>query len=101
MLLVQLNSDLDLIRYGKTFGKLREYCQIVLRIILLFFVCQGIISKRLDLGNYILHGNWTITAAYGHQVFSSVLYSSFLTWQLRKHSGSAKSAKSISTRGDN
>ena len=30
---------------------------------------QGIISKRIDLGDFILHGNWTITAVYGHQVF--------------------------------
>lgn len=27
----------------------------------------GIISKRLNLGDYILMGNWTITAVYGHQ----------------------------------
>ncbi|XP_027048067.1 ophiophagus venom factor-like [Pocillopora damicornis] len=27
----------------------------------------GIISKRLELGDFILHGNWTITAVYGHQ----------------------------------
>ncbi|KAJ7334577.1 hypothetical protein OS493_014901 [Desmophyllum pertusum] len=27
----------------------------------------GIISKRLDLGDFIIHGNWTITATYGHQ----------------------------------
>ena len=35
----------------------------------LLFVHQGIISKRIDLGDFILHGNWTITAVYGHQVF--------------------------------
>jgi len=28
----------------------------------------GIISRRLDLGDFILMGNWTITAVYGHQV---------------------------------
>lgn len=39
------------------------------RLIILLFVHQGIISKRLDLGDFILHGNWTITAVYGHQVF--------------------------------
>ncbi|KAL9988942.1 hypothetical protein ACROYT_G003438 [Oculina patagonica] len=27
----------------------------------------GIISKRLDLDDFTLHGNWTITAVYGHQ----------------------------------
>ena len=34
----------------------------------LLFIHQGIISKRLDLGDFILMGNWTITAVYGHQV---------------------------------
>ena len=38
----------------------------------LLFVYQGIISKRLDLGDFILHGNWTITAVYGHQVFNFI-----------------------------
>ena len=32
------------------------------------FFYQGIISKRLDLDDFILMGNWTITAVYGHQV---------------------------------
>ena len=41
----------------------------VFRLIILFSAYQGIISKRLDLGDFILHGNWTITAVYGHQVF--------------------------------
>ena len=34
----------------------------------LLFIHQGIISKRLELGDFILMGNWTITAVYGHQV---------------------------------
>lgn len=38
-------------------------------LIVLLFVHQGIISERIDLGDFILHGNWTITAVYGHKVF--------------------------------
>lgn len=35
-----------------------------------YFFHQGIIARELKLNDFIIKGNWTITALYGHQVMS-------------------------------
>lgn len=37
---------------------------------IIFFILfyQGIIAEELKLNNFVIKGNWTITALYGHKV---------------------------------